>query len=174
MSFLGFLSDAKSKDESGFPSSPTWQWLQRTPSERVNAIIAPRRSSFDVFLGRTLRFFGLSGQSQAGGCCAKAWPASDRTSAAEATGTTRDVGREIRIVSPVRLLGCAASESETVRSQGYARAWRASNGEDPPRDTLPPHEPLHPRPLGPRDPPAHPAAPDLRADHPALLRGRRD
>ena len=34
-SLFGFASEAKSYVDSGFPSSPTWQYVQRTPSARV-------------------------------------------------------------------------------------------------------------------------------------------
>src|SRR6266436_2546530 len=59
---LGFSSEAKSKVLSGLPSSPLWQYEQRTPSARVNPTITGRRRVPDQSLGKTWRFFGFSGQ----------------------------------------------------------------------------------------------------------------
>src|SRR5215472_6248612 len=65
---LGLSSDAKSYVLRGLPSSPLWQYEQRTPKALVNPIITGRSREPGQSFGKTCRFFGFSGQLHA------SWP----------------------------------------------------------------------------------------------------
>src|SRR6516165_4531398 len=61
---LGLSSDAKSYVLRGLPSSPLWQYEQRTPSARLKPIITGRRRVPGQSLGNTWRLDGFSGHDQ--------------------------------------------------------------------------------------------------------------
>src|SRR5206468_11391301 len=63
-SLLGFASDAKSYVPSGFPSSPTWQYVHRTPRARVNPFITAESFVAGKPSGNALGFFIFSGHFQ--------------------------------------------------------------------------------------------------------------
>jgi hypothetical protein len=58
---FGLSSEGKSYVPSGLPSSPLWQYEQRTPSARVKPIITGCNREPGQSFGNTWRFFGFSG-----------------------------------------------------------------------------------------------------------------
>ena len=59
----GRASEAKSKVESGCPSTPTWQKVQRTPSDREKPTIVVRNRSAPILAGSTRAFVIRAGQT---------------------------------------------------------------------------------------------------------------
>src|SRR5207342_986595 len=56
MSLAGLASEAKSKVDSGWPSVPTWQWVQRTPSDWAKNFMLPSNCSRVLSFDSTCKF----------------------------------------------------------------------------------------------------------------------